>query len=102
MLSTSKIVLQRQLDFTIVVSRGMDDPKRTGTVSDIWIRQRECGMVKGIEKLAAKLQILLLPDWKIFHQREIPYIRIRADQSVTARISEGIFCRNRICAGIEP
>ena len=39
---------------------------------------------------------------KGFVQRKIPFIPIRTDQAVTARISKGILCRNRICVGIEP
>ncbi len=44
-LSASKRILQCKLGFTIVRSRGSDNPKRTRAVSDKCIRLREGGMV---------------------------------------------------------
>ncbi len=96
-----KVILQRELNFTIRAGDGSDHPGCAGAVRDRSIRLSEAGMVEEIEELSTKLHILRFGDLECFAQRGIPTVGIRTDQRVAAGIAEGKVGRNRIRIGVE-
>src|SRR6185437_5092062 len=103
--SELEVVLDRQLDFAIVQSRGRDGS--IVSVSDRRIGQAEERMVQGIENFGSKLRVLRFPDRKILIQREIEIVRIWTDQNAAAGISKDklvrtIYPRIHKCGGVEP
>ena len=85
---SSKHVFQRKLDFAHVGGRARDSSQ--SRAGEAGAGQREIRVVGEVERLEAKLQVLVFYRGELLGHREIPAQQTRAGEGISSEIAEGI------------